>query len=403
MRTGGIRRVMLLGFVASIGIAGPAWAAEVNVGLSGGATEVTVERGGEVSVTLQVGAGGAIACTTQSTNPSTAKVDEVHALSSDGSVVRSSPSSALGFWAGDRLTDGSDNCNVTWQDAPIPYPVQAKVRASSDTPVGDYPLTLPATIADSSSGSQGKLKDGVTATVTVHVVEPVASEPSPTTTSSPPPTTSSDPAPTQTSSQPEPAPAPTEPEPELSRTEVVVPVKGSVLVRLPNGRVVRLDESASLPNGSIVDATKGVAEIVVAASAQGDKSRLQAWGGAFRLRQGRGARPITDLALTNPLSSGRKQTRKASASKRKRGAKRKRSRRKSSRMLWARGKGRFRTRGRNASAVVRGTKWLTKDTSRGTLVVVRSGKVAVRDRIRRKTVVLTRNERYLAKPRARRR
>jgi len=49
------------------------------------------------------------------------------------------------------------------------------------------------------------------------------------------------------------------------------------------------------------------------------------------------------------------------------------------RRLWANGKGSFRTRGRYASATIRGTIWLTADRCDGTLVFVQQGKVDVFD------------------------
>jgi hypothetical protein len=47
---------------------------------------------------------------------------------------------------------------------------------------------------------------------------------------------------------------------------------------------------------------------------------------------------------------------------------------------WAKDQhGRFRTRGRNSVATVRGTRWLTRETSAGTLTRVAEGAVEVRD------------------------
>ena len=57
-------------------------------------------------------------------------------------------------------------------------------------------------------------------------------------------------------------------------------------------------------------------------------------------------------------------------------------RKRRSRHLWGSGHGSFRTRGRYASATVRGTVWLQKDTCSGTLTVVRRGVVTVKDFVR---------------------
>jgi hypothetical protein len=46
---------------------------------------------------------------------------------------------------------------------------------------------------------------------------------------------------------------------------------------------------------------------------------------------------------------------------------------------------------------VRGTIWTTADRCDGTLTTVRSGRVAVRDLRRKKTVSLRRGKRYLAR------
>jgi DNA-binding beta-propeller fold protein YncE len=67
------------------------------------------------------------------------------------------------------------------------------------------------------------------------------------------------------------------------------------------------------------------------------------------------------------------------------------------RQLWGSGKGNFRTTGRFASATLRGTKWLTVDRCDGTLVRVTQGVIAVRDLVRKKTVVLRKGKSYFAR------
>ncbi len=66
------------------------------------------------------------------------------------------------------------------------------------------------------------------------------------------------------------------------------------------------------------------------------------------------------------------------------------------RALWGSGKGKFRTRGRYASATVRGTIWLTADRCDGTLTQVRQGVVSVFDFTRKKTVRVPAGKSYLA-------
>jgi ferric-dicitrate binding protein FerR (iron transport regulator) len=58
------------------------------------------------------------------------------------------------------------------------------------------------------------------------------------------------------------------------------------------------------------------------------------------------------------------------------------------RQLWAQTKGRFRTKGRFASATVRGTKWQTEDLCLATRITVAEGIVAVLDYRRKKTTVV---------------
>ena len=60
-------------------------------------------------------------------------------------------------------------------------------------------------------------------------------------------------------------------------------------------------------------------------------------------------------------------------------------------------RGRFRTKGRNATATVRGTVWRTIDRCDGTLVTVQSGSVTVRDSSRRRSVTVRRGHSYLAR------
>ena len=68
------------------------------------------------------------------------------------------------------------------------------------------------------------------------------------------------------------------------------------------------------------------------------------------------------------------------------------------RQLWGDGKGRFRTRGRYASATVRGTIWLTADRCDGTFVRVRQGVIQVNDVPKRRVVTVRAPRTYLAKP-----
>ena len=68
------------------------------------------------------------------------------------------------------------------------------------------------------------------------------------------------------------------------------------------------------------------------------------------------------------------------------------------RQIWGDGKGSFRTRGRYASATVRGTKWLTSDRCDGTNVKVTRGVIQVADFPRRRQVTIRAGRSYLARP-----
>ena len=67
------------------------------------------------------------------------------------------------------------------------------------------------------------------------------------------------------------------------------------------------------------------------------------------------------------------------------------------RRLWGKGKGHYRTQGKYAAATVRGTWWETVDRCDGTLIVVKQGKVVVRDLVAKKDHVVTGGHSYLAK------
>lgn len=179
--------------------------------------------------------------------------------------------------------------------------------------------------------------------------------------------------------------------PERGESVNAKPKRGQVKVRLPGqSKSVPLDEAASLPVGTIVDATEGAAQITAAASPTGGTQQATFSGSAFQITQPR-TRGLTEIRLRGgnlnscpavfrasylPLAG-------VSATR--------------GRSLWGRGKGRFRTRGRHGAATVRGTIWRTADTCSGTLVVVKRGVVDVKDFAKRKTVTVRAGGRYLAR------
>ena len=106
----------------------------------------------------------------------------------------------------------------------------------------------------------------------------------------------------------------------------------------------------------------------------------------------RAAKGLTELRMKGSAASFRS-CRRASAAL----APGPRLSRRAIRRLRARARGRYRTRGRHSAATVRGTTWTVVDRCDGTLTKVRRGKVAVRDFRLKKTIVVTRGKRYLAK------
>jgi hypothetical protein len=175
----------------------------------------------------------------------------------------------------------------------------------------------------------------------------------------------------------------------LGSAEVVTPVSGS-LGMSPAGirREVPLQDRLVLPVGSLVNATAGSVRLDAApGAARRQSGRFR--GGAFRFRQSRGRRPLTEIVL-----AGESLSRSACAAGAAQAAARRPRRR-----LFANANGRFRTRGRHSTATVRGTAWLTRDTCAGTLTRVTRGSVTVRDLRLRKTRIVRAGQRYLARPR----
>jgi hypothetical protein len=159
------------------------------------------------------------------------------------------------------------------------------------------------------------------------------------------------------------------PRPKTAKSVVVERASGKVLVKKRgSSRSTRLGSTPqSIPMGSTVDATKGTVELTSTHDKAG--RRLQSavfFDGAFVVNQTKSSKPLTDLQLAGGNFSG------CAAERRRTGVFASRTTR---RRLWGKGKGRFRTRGRNGSATVRGTTWLTEDGCEDTEARVRNGHV----------------------------
>jgi outer membrane biosynthesis protein TonB len=209
--------------------------------------------------------------------------------------------------------------------------------------------------------------------------------PTPTPTAEPTPTPTVEPTPTPTptpTAEPTPGPA-VDPVPVLRETVVLRANTGEVAVRTKGQPAfVPLADVSAVPVGALVDTRRG--EVRLDSALPGGSVQAGYFsGGLFRVRQA--ANGMTRLALAGRLDCG---TRRAF------------KQRKRKRRVWGRDSGgRFSTRGRDAVATVRGTRWLTIDTCRGTVVRVVEGAVAVRPLAGGPKVLVEAGERHLVRRR----
>lgn len=182
------------------------------------------------------------------------------------------------------------------------------------------------------------------------------------------------------------------PPPVLFKSVNVLPVSGTVKVKLPGARqFILIQQATNVPVGTIVDVTHGVVQLVSAKDAKGGTQTGTFYGGLFKIVQLRGNPPITQLVLVGgnfKACKARAAGLALAASKRSKRV---------IRHLWGNATGAFRTKGRYASATVRGTKWLTADRCDGTLIRVTAGAVTVRDLVKRRSLVLRAKHKYLAR------
>jgi hypothetical protein len=167
------------------------------------------------------------------------------------------------------------------------------------------------------------------------------------------------------------APAAT-PKPRTAKTVVVQKVKGNVLVtKRGSTRARSLTKPQAVPVGSTINAKGGRVKLTSTHNRSGSKLQSAVfYDGEFTVSQKSAASPVTDLTLTGgDFSDCAAVMRRTGVFTAARTARRR---------LWGSGKGRFRTRGRNGSATVRGTTWLTEDGCQGTEALVRKGDVQAR-------------------------
>lgn len=197
------------------------------------------------------------------------------------------------------------------------------------------------------------------------------------------------------------------PPPEIGQEVNIDSARGQVLVAVPSAAAraagarasqkgltfVPLEQARQVPVGSFLDTRRGTVEMV---SATGTGSRTQSGeftGGLFQVRQARArrAKGLTELRLKgSSFKNCRARGSRAGAAQ---------LSRRTIRRLRASARGRYRTSGRNSSATVRGTVWITADRCDGTLTTVKRGTVVVRDFRRKRTITVRAGKSYLARAR----
>ena len=170
--------------------------------------------------------------------------------------------------------------------------------------------------------------------------------------------------------------------PCLGKSFLLTLVSGTVRYHQPGKAYQPLSSgSVVLPFGSVVDATNGHARITVESDDQGNLQSGEFWEGAFGVFQQGAKKATTTLTLARgDFSACPRTSRKHGKRRAAKGA----AAKKPIRALWGSAKGNFRTKGRFASATIRGTQWETEDLCLATRISVQEGIVGVFD-FRRKT------------------
>lgn len=199
--------------------------------------------------------------------------------------------------------------------------------------------------------------------------------------------------------------------PVVGKTVTATVVTGDVLIKLPGKssaahvsqekgqEFVPLSVVGSIPVKSIVDTTEGKVKISSRRKKGGKKQRGTFSAGVFQVLQSRKekAKGLTELRLKGSIAEHCKGKKKSDGKKNDANANAAKLSKKAIRRLKAKAKGRYRTRGRHSAATVRGTKWTITDRCDGTLTKVKRGKVTVEDFRLKRTIVVKRGKRYLAK------
>jgi uncharacterized protein YkwD len=181
------------------------------------------------------------------------------------------------------------------------------------------------------------------------------------------------------------------PQPVLGQSVIAAPAAGKVLVRKPGAKTFTLMTAGDVFDaGTEIDATKGRVTLTSVADDAGNLQTADFYSGRFIVRYAPDTgvpTPVllTDLQLTGSLAG----CTKTKPKKKKRATRhltfatgplaKKPPKKPTTRALWGDGVGHFRTGNGYASATVRGTQWLTRETCTNTLVQVVRGTVDVFD------------------------
>jgi hypothetical protein len=176
------------------------------------------------------------------------------------------------------------------------------------------------------------------------------------------------------------------PTPVTGKSADVAPISGKVLVKLPGThKFVLLSSIKKLPNGTLINATKGKVQITVALP-NGQTQTGVFFGGEFQLEQARNGQTTAVLAGGSfkgcPAPAPKKTKPKKKKKKKHKGkapdaSAASFSKKHPVRHLWSNAHGSFTTKGKYGAAAVRGTEWLTQDQCDGTLFRVTRDEITV--------------------------
>jgi hypothetical protein len=324
--------------------------------------EVTVVQGTAADFTLEVQALGATRC---DATTAAVRIDSIYSVDAVGDIASGLPADMP--IETDKSRGTSENCYIK---NPVRVPLTA--TAAIDTPIGDYK----SVIRYGKGGDGGVDLDGPP--LTIHVVAPPAAPPE---VLPPPQLAPPQLAPPELLVLPERVEAP---KPVLGKSVMLTPVRGKVTFQVPGQAAAPLTKTVIVANNTVVDTDSGVVKVTVARDKTGALDSVDAWGGGFKAVQGveSNGRGLTTFTLAGGVVAPKNAARSAKAA--------------SKRSLWVNGKGNFKTRGKRASAIVRGTYWLTEESSAGTKVSVKRGLVAVRDLVKHQTVLVSAGHSYTA-------